>query len=78
MVVAMKNLLLAAILPQQVGPVVLGLPLRPPRFARSASSWSPDDASMLSSMAVDFCITRVVDGTLGVHGMIPTAIFETK
>jgi acetamidase/formamidase len=37
---------------------------------------SPDDAYMLASTAVDFCITQVVDGTLGVHGMIPKAIFR--
>jgi acetamidase/formamidase len=41
-------------------------------------SLSPDEAYMLTSMAVDFCITQVVDGTLGVHGMIPKAIFKTK
>lgn len=39
---------------------------------------SPDDAYMLTSLAVDFCITQLVDGTLGVHGMIPKAIFKTK
>ena len=39
---------------------------------------SPDDAYMLTSMAVDFSITQVVDGTLGVHGMIPKGIFKTK
>jgi acetamidase/formamidase len=38
----------------------------------------PDDAYMLTSMTVDFCITQVVDGTLGVHGMIPKKIFTEK
>jgi acetamidase/formamidase len=39
---------------------------------------SPDEAYMLASVAVDFCITQLVDGTLGVHGMIPKAIFKKK
>jgi acetamidase/formamidase len=47
-------------------------------FLVTEKDLSPDDAYMLSSMAVDFCITQVVDGTLGVHGMIPKGIFKTK
>ncbi len=39
---------------------------------------SPDDAYMLTSLAVDFSITQLVDGTLGVHGMIPKGIFKKK
>jgi acetamidase/formamidase len=39
---------------------------------------SPDEAYMLSSVAVDFCITQLVDGTVGVHGMIPKKIFKKK
>jgi acetamidase/formamidase len=39
---------------------------------------SPDEAYMLTSIAVDFSITQLVDGTLGVHGMIPKAIFKKK
>ena len=34
-----------------------------------------DDAYMLCSVAVDFRVTQVVDGTKGVHAMIPKAIF---
>lgn len=37
---------------------------------------SADDAYMLTSVAVDFSITQLVDGTLGVHGMIPKGIFK--
>lgn len=37
---------------------------------------SPDEAYMLTSLAVDFSITQLVDGTLGVHGMIPKEIFK--
>src|SRR5262249_23754926 len=39
---------------------------------------SSDEAYMLTSVAVDFCITQLVDGTLGVHGMIPKGIFKKK
>lgn len=39
---------------------------------------SPDEAYMLTSIAVDFSITQLVDGTLGVHGMIPKDIFKKK
>jgi acetamidase/formamidase len=39
---------------------------------------SPDEAYMLTSLAVDFCITQLVDGTVGVHGMIPKKIFKKK
>ncbi len=36
----------------------------------------PDDAYMLCSIAVDFHVNQVVDGTKGVHAMIPKAIFK--
>jgi len=36
-----------------------------------------DEAYMLASTAVDFCITQLVDGNKGVHAMIPKAIFKT-
>ena len=39
---------------------------------------SPDEAYMLCSLAVDFSITQLVDGTLGVHGMIPKRIFKKR
>jgi acetamidase/formamidase len=35
-----------------------------------------DDAYMLCSVAVDFHVTQVVDGTKGVHAMIPKSIFK--
>ena len=37
---------------------------------------SREEAYMLSSVAVDFDITQVVDGTKGVHAMIPKSIFK--
>jgi acetamidase/formamidase len=35
-----------------------------------------EDAYMLSSTAVDFNVTQAVDGTKGVHAMIPKSIFK--
>ncbi len=37
---------------------------------------SRDDAYMLASTAVDFAITQLVDGTKGVHAMIPKSLFH--
>jgi len=34
-----------------------------------------EEAYMIASVAVDYHVTQVVDGTKGVHGMIPKAIF---
>jgi acetamidase/formamidase len=45
-------------------------------FLTTEKGLSADDAYMLASMTVDFCVTQVVDGTLGVHGMIPKGIFK--
>lgn len=36
---------------------------------------SREDAYMLTSVAVDVNTTELVDGTLGVHAMLPKAIF---
>jgi acetamidase/formamidase len=47
-------------------------------FLTTEKGLSPDDAYMLSSIAVDFNITQVVDGVKGVHGMIPKEIFKKK
>src|SRR5262245_44635844 len=35
-------------------------------------------ASMLASVAVDYQVTQVVDGTKGIHGMIPKSIFTAQ
>ena len=37
-----------------------------------------EEAYMLASVAVDFDITQLVDGTKGVHGMIPKSIFKKR
>ena len=34
-----------------------------------------DDALMLMSAAMDLHVTQIVDGTKGVHAMIPKAVF---
>ena len=39
---------------------------------------SREKAYMIPSIAVDYHVTRVVDGTMGVHGMIPKAIFTSQ
>ena len=35
-----------------------------------------EEAYMIASVAVDYHVTQVVDGTKGVHGMIPKSIFK--
>jgi acetamidase/formamidase len=47
-------------------------------FLTTEKQLSPDQAYMLTSVAVDFHVTQVVDGTKGVHGMIPKEIFKKK
>jgi acetamidase/formamidase len=37
---------------------------------------SRDDAYILSSLSVDLRVTQAVDGTKGVHAMIPKSIFR--
>jgi acetamidase/formamidase len=39
---------------------------------------SRQEAYMIASIAVDYHVTQVVDGTKGIHGMIPKAIFATR
>jgi len=39
---------------------------------------SRDDAYMLVSVSSDVDITELVDGTLGVHVMIPKAVFTSR
>ena len=44
-------------------------------FLREEKHLSRDDAYMLTSVAVDVDITQLVDGNVGVHAMLPKAIF---
>jgi acetamidase/formamidase len=39
---------------------------------------SREEASMIASIALDYHVTQVVDGTKGIHGMIPKAIFAGR
>ena len=39
---------------------------------------SRQEAYMIASIAVDYQVTQVVDGTKGIHGMIPKAIFTAR
>jgi acetamidase/formamidase len=39
---------------------------------------SRQEAYMIASIAVDYHVTQVVDGTKGIHGMIPKAIFAVQ
>lgn len=45
-------------------------------FLVNQKGLSRDDAYMLTSIAVDFAVTQVVDGTKGIHAMIPKSIFK--
>ena len=37
-----------------------------------------EEAYMIASVAVDYHVTQVVDGTKGIHGMIPKSIFTAR
>jgi acetamidase/formamidase len=45
------------------------------RLLSDQTALSEADAYRLASLAVDFTVTQVVNGTKGVHGLIPKAIF---
>lgn len=47
-------------------------------FLVTVKGLSRDDAYMLTSTACDVVITQLVDGNVGVHVMIPKAIFTTR
>ena len=47
-------------------------------FLVNEKKMSREDAYMLTSVGVDFNITQLVDGTLGVHGMIPKSLFTAR
>jgi acetamidase/formamidase len=47
-------------------------------FLRSDLGLDSFSALSLSSIAVDFEVTQVVDGTLGIHAMIPKALFTRR
>jgi acetamidase/formamidase len=41
-------------------------------------SLTREEAYMIASVAVDYHVTQVVDGTKGIHGMIPKSIFTAQ
>jgi acetamidase/formamidase len=45
-------------------------------FLVATKGLSRDDAYMLASAAMDLIVTQVVDGTKGVHAMMPKAVFS--
>jgi acetamidase/formamidase len=47
-------------------------------FLMTQKKLTREEAYMLASVAVDFDITQLVDGTKGVHGMIPKNIFVSR
>jgi acetamidase/formamidase len=44
----------------------------------TAHHLSADQAYMLCSIAVDLQVTQLVDGTKGVHALLPKRIFRTQ
>lgn len=47
-------------------------------FLNRRAGLTRDDGYALSSIAVSFRITQVVDSSIGVHGMIPKALFDEE
>jgi acetamidase/formamidase len=47
-------------------------------FIVSTKGLSREDVLMLLSAAMDLHVTQIVDGTKGVHGMLPKAIFQSR
>ncbi|HEV7801101.1 MAG TPA: formamidase, partial [Burkholderiales bacterium] len=45
-------------------------------FIVETKGLSRDDAYMLMSAAMDLHVTQVVDGTKGIHAMLPKSIFR--
>lgn len=45
-------------------------------FLATEKKMSREDAYMLTSVAIDFAITQLVDGVKGVHAMIPKSLFK--
>lgn len=48
------------------------------RFLMASQSLTEDEAISLLSVSVDFGITQVVDGNLGVHAIIPKSLFSKR
>jgi acetamidase/formamidase len=46
------------------------------RYLVDIRGLSPGDAYILCSVAVDLRVTQTVDGTKGIHAMLPKSIFR--
>ncbi len=44
-------------------------------FLKTEKKMTQEDAYVLASVGVDFVVTQCVDGTLGIHALIPKSIF---
>lgn len=51
--------------------IILFITQRFPKLSR-------EEAYMIASVAVDYPVTQVVDGTKGIHELIPKAIFTSQ
>jgi acetamidase/formamidase len=47
-------------------------------FIVSTKGLPREDVLMLLSAAMDLHVTQIVDGTKGVHGMLPKSIFQSR
>ena len=47
-------------------------------LADAPAKLTREEAYMIASIAVDYHVTQVVDGTKGIHGMIPKSIFTLQ
>jgi acetamidase/formamidase len=47
-------------------------------FLSSEKQMSRDDAYLLCSLAADLRVTQLVDGTKGIHAMLPKSIFRSR
>jgi acetamidase/formamidase len=45
-------------------------------FLTSEKGMSRDEAYLLCSLAADLQVTQLVDGTKGIHAMLPKSVFE--
>jgi acetamidase/formamidase len=57
--------------------------MRKSRATREMITWmtemkglAREDAYMLASLAMDLIVTQVVDGTKGIHALMPKSIFR--
>jgi acetamidase/formamidase len=47
-------------------------------FIVATKGLPPEDVLMVLSAAMDLHVTQIVDGTKGIHAMLPKAIFQNR